>query len=400
MSEQGDPREFDPPALTAPGWYRDPAPGAPAFGRRYWDGAHWTDQLSPQPPKPVARPTPYVPPTTRTSGAAAGAAATPPIEAQLATLPPPTGLPLERAPQATASWPPAGVGAPPPPPPGPLPKRSWYSNGLLWWAVGVAVLVAVAIAVIATRDDGSSATLETPRLTAPKPVDVAGQPNVIAYVDPSTDAGTMTRLMAATTRDLAAKALPFSASADTVNHAILLTPNHPGRSQLEIFDAASLLQGKPSVLGVQTPTTLNAPYCGTVPSNQMDATSRAVAHAFMLLQLGEQDLDFSLRRETGDLTAGDLRTQIAVDEGFRRALTAASVTGPEAAATRDALATRALYDTYLDRAAQLLARGDGDNAHTQLELARDVRDNAGSDALDRLIALFGFPPMNCRFTTP
>lgn len=36
-------RVFDPPTSTAPpGWYDDPVGGA---GKRWWDGARWTEQV-------------------------------------------------------------------------------------------------------------------------------------------------------------------------------------------------------------------------------------------------------------------------------------------------------------------------------------------------------------------
>jgi hypothetical protein len=123
------------PSSGTAGWYRDPAPGAGAFARRYYDGERWTEQVSGGAVPAAAPAVPVAPVAPGTAPPGPGAAA--------ATM----------LPARPGAWtPPPGPLGPPLGPPG-RPHRGrkpWFVAG------AVVILVALAAAAIVLRGSGSS----------------------------------------------------------------------------------------------------------------------------------------------------------------------------------------------------------------------------------------------------
>jgi Protein of unknown function (DUF2510) len=405
MSEH-DHTEFAPPAITGPGWYRDPAPDAPVYGRRYWDGEQWTDQISPQPVRPVtgAVSAPMPPTPTAATGAAAGTAAGgsvggPASSSQLLTLPPPTGAPAFSANTPAPGWPPPVLQ---PYAPAAPPARS---NRSLWWGLGIAALCVAIIAgglvfVGRSGDDSSSNGSASSRESATASVFAPEQPNVVVYVDPFVDGATLSQAFDAANAAITSKGLPFSLAQDLDARTLMLTWHGTDRADfaMDALNARDAVRGLPHVLGVERPSAATAPYCGTVPRPDMDSNAQAVARALVHLYLGEQGLSYKIHQLSDTVGEADQLVQIRIDDAFINELAAVPLDGVAKQHRDRVLQLRRQYDATLQTAAQILR--DSQPGFRRTSDQGVVQRDASTDELDVLRHDLGFTPSHCRFLAP
>lgn len=211
----------------------------------------------------------------------------------------------------------------------------------------------------------------------------------------------MNQATQAATQLVVAKSLPFVVSHDDVNRTIMLSPKDANGARLDADNLAAgrALQGTPHVLGVEVPTAVRPPYCGTVPGARMDAPTRAVADALIRLHLGEQDLDYFIRTQRGLATLDVIRTQVRIDEAFRRELASIRMPGTAAGAVPTVLDGRARYDATLSEAASRLEASDLVEYRRLIGESEQQRTVA-SQNLDALRAELDYPPNTCHFLAP